>query len=413
MWPAGALLGDRYRLDEPIASGGMGEVWRATDLTLDRVVAVKAMRPGLAEDAGFDARFRAEARTLAALSHPNVVNVYDYGRDEVAGHGAVVYLVMAYVHGQPLSDRIAAAGHLPAGQTMSIVAQAAEALQAAHACGVVHRDVKPANLLVQPDGTVTLVDFGVARTPAAAAATTGHVVLGTALYMAPEQASGGEVSPATDVYALGAVAYHCLAGQPPFLAGSALEVALRQVLDEPAPLPDDVPPAARQLVARAMAKDPADRYPTAAALAAAARMPVDTVPPADTVRLPAVTVPARRSHRRAALVGAAAALVLGLAALATALWPSATAGTGPQVPAGPAASAALSPRPAGSAPVTKTGSPRRTRSAAPSPTAPRRAPSTAATTASPRIPSPPAPSVAGPTLTPQAAGGSGTPVPVP
>jgi serine/threonine-protein kinase len=267
---AGDVLADRYRLDEPIATGGMGEVWRATDVTLGRAVAVKVLRASLLPDAAFDARFRAEARTLAALSHPNVVNIYDYGHSPVPD-GDAVFLVMAHVDGQPLSARIAATGGLPVGETLAVLAQAADALHAAHGNGIVHRDVKPANLLVRPDGTVVLVDFGVARSPALTSASTGNQVLGTALYMAPEQASGRPVSPATDIYALGAVGYHCLVGHPPFVGESPIEVALRHVSEQPPPLPPRVPRAVRTLVMRALAKDPADRFPDAAAFAAAAR----------------------------------------------------------------------------------------------------------------------------------------------
>jgi serine/threonine-protein kinase len=267
----GDLLSDRYRLDEPIADGGMGEVWRATDISLARTVAVKVVRPALLADPGFDARFRAEARMMAALTHPNVVNVYDYGHSTLDTGGSVTFLVMAYVDGEPLSHRIAEAGRLPVAETMSIVAQAADALHAAHRHGIIHRDVKPANLLVQPNGTVKLVDFGVARSPAVTQVTAANAILGTAMYMAPEQASGQPVSPATDIYALGAVAYHCLTGQPPFTGDTPLEIALRHVTEEPPPLPADVPPRIQLLVSRALAKEPAARYPTAAALAAAAR----------------------------------------------------------------------------------------------------------------------------------------------
>jgi serine/threonine-protein kinase len=265
----GDLLGDRYRLDEPIAAGGMGEVWRATDIALRRPVALKLVRTALLADRGFDARFRAEARSMAAVRHPNVVDIYDYGRAPLPG-GDASYLVMALVDGQPLSTRIELTGGLPVGDTLSIVAQAADALHAAHTHGIVHRDVKPANLLVRPDGTVVLVDFGVARSTAASTATTGDRVVGTALYMAPEQASGRPVSPATDIYALGAVGYHCLTGRPPFL-GTPLEVALRHVSDPPPPLPPGIPPAAGALMMRALAKNPRNRFPDAASFAAAAR----------------------------------------------------------------------------------------------------------------------------------------------
>jgi len=266
----GDILSDRYRVDLFLASGGMGEVWRATDIALDRVVAVKVLLPAVLTNPSFAVRFRAEARILAAFHHPNVVDVYDYGESTIGG-ATVAYLVMAYVDGEPLSRRIASAGRLSVAETMSLVAQVAEALHAVHLKGVVHRDVKPGNLLVRTDGAVILVDFGVAHSSDATAMTNADDVPGTVLYMAPEQISGRPVSPATDVYALGAVAYHCLGGHPPFAGKAALEVALRHLNDDLPPLPTDVPGPVRALVVRALAKDPADRYPTAGALAAATR----------------------------------------------------------------------------------------------------------------------------------------------
>jgi serine/threonine protein kinase len=207
---------------------------------------------------------------MAVLAHPNVVNVYDYGRapptDGGAAYLVMSYLVMSYVDGQPLSRRIAEAGRLSVAETGSVLVQAAEALHAAHRGGIIHCAVKPANLLVAPDGTVTLVDFGVARFAAAIASTAttttaATAVLGTALYMAPEQVTGRPVSPATDIYALGAVAYHCLAGRAPFTGESLLEIALRHLSDEPPPLPSDVPPALRIVITRAMSKDPRGATP--------------------------------------------------------------------------------------------------------------------------------------------------------
>jgi serine/threonine-protein kinase len=251
----------------------MGTVWQARDTVLGRVVAVKVMLPALLSDPAFGSRFRAEARMMAALRHPNIVDVYDYGESSLPG-GHVVYLVMAYVEGEPLSGRIAAAGRLPAEETMTVMAQAADALHAAHEGGIIHRDVKPGNLLIQTDGTVKLVDFGVARSTAVTAVTAADAVPGTALYMAPEQASGKPVSAATDVYALGVVAYHCLAGEPPFTGDTALAVAMRQLQDPPPPLPTDVPAEVRAVVMRSLEKDPGQRYASAESFAAAARAAV-------------------------------------------------------------------------------------------------------------------------------------------
>ncbi|MEU4680276.1 serine/threonine-protein kinase [Micromonospora sp. NPDC023737] len=271
----GQLVGDRYRLVETIASGGMGDVWRAVDETLDRCVAVKMLHPRLVADVGFSERFRREARAMAALRHPGVAQVYDYGETSRSG-APVAYLVMECVQGRPLSEWIAEAGRLSVAEAMSVAAQTARALQAAHDAGVVHRDVKPSNLMIERDGHVVLVDFGVAVTQDTASLTGTNEILGTALYMAPEQVAKNETTTAIDIYALGAVVYHCLAGRPPYQGDNALAVALRHLEDEPPPLPEDVPAAVRQLVATAMAKEPAHRFPTVAAMATAAQTLADS-----------------------------------------------------------------------------------------------------------------------------------------
>ncbi|WP_432837314.1 protein kinase domain-containing protein [Dactylosporangium sp. CA-092794] len=263
----GDVLGDRYRLEEFVASGGMGQVFRATDKTLGRTVAVKVLLPGHMSNTEFGSRFRSEARIMASIGHPGVVGVYDYGESPEG----TLFLVMAFVEGRPLGERITAEGALSVDETLDIVAQAADALHAAHAKGIIHRDVKPNNLLVADNGAVTLVDFGVARSAEVTAVTKVNAVIGTALYMSPEQASGRPISPSADIYALGVVAYHCLTGAPPFNGNAPLEIALKHLQDEPPPLPATLPVATRALVERAMAKDPKDRFPTAAAMAAAAR----------------------------------------------------------------------------------------------------------------------------------------------
>ncbi|MFD0586139.1 serine/threonine-protein kinase [Dactylosporangium darangshiense] len=263
----GDVLGDRYRLDEFVASGGMGQVFRATDKTLGRTVAVKVLLPGHVSNAEFGSRFRSEARIMASIGHPGVVGVYDYGETPEG----TLFLVMAFVDGRPLGELIAAEGTLSVDRTLAIVAQAADALHAAHEKGIIHRDVKPGNLLVGEAGAVTLVDFGVARSESVTSVTKVNAVIGTALYMSPEQASGEPISPSADIYALGVVAYHCLTGAPPFNGNSPLEIAIKHLQDEPPPLPANLSAATRALVERAMAKDPKERFPTAASLAAAAR----------------------------------------------------------------------------------------------------------------------------------------------
>ncbi|MEU8298833.1 protein kinase [Micromonospora sp. NPDC048909] len=271
MSSVGQLVGDRYRLTGRIAGGGMGDVWRAVDETLKRPVAVKMLHPRLVTDTGFSERFRREARAMASLRHPGIAEIYDYGETSSPEAPCLAYIVMELVQGQPLSQRIAEAGRLDTAETMSVAAQTARALQAAHDVGMVHRDVKPSNLIIEPDGHVVLVDFGVAVLPEAASLTGANQVVGTALYMAPEQVSRNETTPAIDIYALGAVVYQCLTGRPPYQGDNPVAVALRHLDDEPPPLPADVPAEARDLVATAMAKEPTDRYPTAAAMATAAQ----------------------------------------------------------------------------------------------------------------------------------------------
>ncbi|GIF20781.1 putative serine/threonine-protein kinase PknA [Paractinoplanes tereljensis] len=279
-------------MDDRIAAGGMGEVWRATDTVLGRDVAVKTLHAGRAGDPGFQTRFRHEARAMAVLQHPGVADVYDYGQS-----GPDAYIVMARVNGQALNERIAERGRLSAAETMSIVAQAGRALEAAHQAGIVHRDVKPGNLIIQPDGTVVLVDFGVARSAESAALTGAKEVVGTALYIAPEQVSKETTGPSADVYALGVVAYHCLAGHPPFMGDSPIAVAVQHVSDEAPPLPSDVPPRVAALVSTAMVKDPADRFPSASAMADTAELALadQAVAPgsATTAILAATPAPAR------------------------------------------------------------------------------------------------------------------------
>src|SRR2546421_2479408 len=266
MLSPGTMLGGRYRLDERIAGGGMGDVWRGTDEVLGRTVAVKILLPALLEEAGFAERFRGEARTMATINHPGVVDVYDYGSEN-----ATAFLVMEYVEGDALSRTLSRVGRLTPARTMALVAQAADALHAAHDKGIVHRDVKPGNLLVRPNGTLVLTDFGIARSAMVGQLTAAGSVLGTASYISPEQAAGGVATPLSDVYSLGVVAYQCLAGRRPFEGDNPLEIAMRHVREQPPPLPSDVPPSVRAIVERAMAKDPTARYPAAAAFAQVAR----------------------------------------------------------------------------------------------------------------------------------------------
>jgi len=262
----GVTLGGRYRLDERIAGGGMGDVWRGTDEVLGRTVAVKILLPALLDEPGFAERFRGEARTMATINHPGVVDVYDYGSDQ-----HLAFLVMEYVEGDALSRTLSRVGRLTPARTMALVAQAADALQAAHANGIVHRDVKPGNLLVRPNGTLVLTDFGIARSALVGQLTVAGSVLGTASYISPEQASGEVATAASDVYALGVVAYQCLSGHRPFDGATPIEIAMKHVRETPRPLPADIPPPVRAIVDRALAKNPGDRWPSASTMAAVAR----------------------------------------------------------------------------------------------------------------------------------------------
>lgn len=271
MLSPGTTLGGRYRLDSRIASGGMGDVWKATDSVLGRTVAVKILLPSLMEDPGFAERFRGEARVVATLSHHNVVRVYDYGESPLEGGGKAAFLVMEFIEGQALSKVLQDRGRLTPSETMMLLAQAAEALHEAHQAGIIHRDVKPGNLMVKPNGTVLLADFGIARSAQSTNLTMVGSVLGTAAYISPEQANGLTATPQSDQYSLGVVAYQCLAGRRPWDSDNPLELAMRHARDTPPALPGDVPPEVLAVVHRAMEKDPSKRFADAAEFAAAAR----------------------------------------------------------------------------------------------------------------------------------------------
>ncbi|MCK9898978.1 serine/threonine protein kinase [Parafrankia colletiae] len=264
------VLDNRYRLDGRIATGGMGEVWRGLDQTLGRPVAVKLLRPEYASDESFLVRFRGEARHAARLSHPGVASVYDYGEVSTADDYPTAYLVMELVEGEPLSAVLHREKRLTPDRMLDVLGQAADALQAAHALGVVHRDVKPGNLLLRHDGAVKVTDFGIARAVDAAPLTATGIMMGTAYYVSPEQASGRPVTPASDVYSLGVVAYECLAGRRPFDDRNPIVVVMAHQQDNPPPLPSDIPYQVRALVESAMAKDAGRRPGSAGAFARSA-----------------------------------------------------------------------------------------------------------------------------------------------
>ena len=273
----GSVLEHRYRLDDRIALGGVGEVWRGTDLVLRRPVAVKLLRPEYAQDEECLARFRAEGRHAALLCHPNIAQVYDYADKAPPVPG---FLVMELVDGQSLA-RLLAAGPLSPARTMGIVAQAARGLRAAHAAGLVHRDIKPGNLLVGRDDHVKITDFGIAQVAGAARLTRTGTLVGTAAYLAPERAIGGPATPASDLYSLGVVAYECLTGEAPF-DGEPLAVALAHLQQTMPPLPPSVPAAVAALVADLTAKDPSARPPSATDVSDRAERLRTVLPPPST-----------------------------------------------------------------------------------------------------------------------------------
>ncbi|NLG56001.1 MAG: serine/threonine protein kinase [Rhodococcus sp.] len=256
----GALIADRYRLIRLIATGGMGQVWEADDNRLGRRVAVKVLKSEFSSDPEFLERFRMEARTTAMLNHPGIAGVYDYGETLDSAGDSTAYLVMELVNGEPLNAVLARVGRLAPAYALDMLEQTARALQVAHAAGVVHRDVKPGNILITPTGQVKITDFGIAKAIESSPVTRTGMVMGTAQYIAPEQALGQDATTASDVYSLGIVGYEALSGQRPFVGDGALTVAMKHVRETAAPLPEDLPPNLRELIDLTITKDPLARY---------------------------------------------------------------------------------------------------------------------------------------------------------
>ena len=263
----GVTFGDRYQLTNRLAVGGMGEVWEASDRAIGRTVAIKILRDEYVSAPGFLERFRAEARNAALVSHEGIAAVFDYGEE-----GSTAYLVMALIPGEPLSAVLRREGPLRTDRALDVVAQAASALQAAHAAGLVHRDIKPENLLLTPDGRVMLTDFGIARLADQVPLTQPGEVMGTVHYVSPEQVSGRTATGASDIYSLGVVAYEVLTGRRPFTGETQIAVALAHLNDVPPNLPAHVPEAVCRLVLSCLAKSPSDRPASAADLARMAQL---------------------------------------------------------------------------------------------------------------------------------------------
>ncbi|WP_306233545.1 protein kinase domain-containing protein [Agrococcus beijingensis] len=264
---SGLTFGGRYQLTSRIAIGGMGEVWQATDQVIGRTVALKILKDEYMGDPGFLERFRAEARHAALVNHEGIANVFDYGEEEGSA-----FLVMELVPGEPLSAILDRDRTLSADKVLDIVAQTSAALHAAHQAGLVHRDIKPGNLLITPEGRVKITDFGIARIADQVPLTATGQVMGTVQYLSPEQASGQQAAPSTDIYSLGIVAYEALAGRRPFTGESQVAIAMSHINDAPPDLPTTVPEPVRNLVLSCIAKTPADRPTSAAHLSRAATM---------------------------------------------------------------------------------------------------------------------------------------------
>lgn len=307
------LLSNRYQIEDPLGVGGMARVFRGTDLVLGRTVAIKVLADHLARDPRSVERFRREAQAAAGLSHPGIVSVYDTGSD-----GDVHYIVMEHVTGSTLADVEQEAGRLHPGRAAEIAEAVASALAHAHGKGIVHRDVKPGNVMITPSGDVKVMDFGIARALGGQSFTQTAAVLGTATYFSPEQAMGERVDARSDLYALGVVLYEMLAGRPPFAGDSPVAVAYQHVREDPEPpsrLNPDVDHALEAVVLRAMAKDRELRYqsaeemrgdlerlrgvemPAGSAVASPDRT-IEQAPAVQTAVLPPVPPPRRATRRK-------------------------------------------------------------------------------------------------------------------
>lgn len=288
---AGKALGGRYRLVRQIAVGGMGEVWVARDESLAREIAIKVLKQEFVGNTDFLNRFRVEARNSASLSHANIAQLYDYGEQDGSA-----YLVMELVSGEPMSDLLERELTVPVGRLLSILAQTSRALHAAHVGGVVHRDIKPGNILLEESGDVKITDFGVSLAANQIPMTEAGMVMGTAQYLSPEQALGQAATGVSDVYALGIVAYEAIAGKRPFTGKTPVDIAIAHVNEAVPLLPPKTDPELAALIMKMLAKDPVNRPRSAAVLAHTfeslskrlAPQPAEAKPAQDSVERPAV-----------------------------------------------------------------------------------------------------------------------------
>jgi beta-lactam-binding protein with PASTA domain/tRNA A-37 threonylcarbamoyl transferase component Bud32 len=256
-----SVLSDRYQVEARIGAGGMAEVYRGFDQVLNRTVAIKVLLPQMARDTSFVERFRREAQAAARLNQPNIVGVYDTGADD-----GTQYIVMEFIEGRTLAEFMATGRRPTPSQAAEIAQKIAAAIAAAHAQGVIHRDIKPGNVMITRDGVIKVMDFGIARVLGPETAPQTSAVLGTASYLSPEQAQGGPVDARTDIYSLGAVLYELLTARPPFTGDSPVAVAYKQVNEAPAvpsSLNPDVPARLDAVVMKALSKNPSNRYQTA------------------------------------------------------------------------------------------------------------------------------------------------------
>ena len=274
------LIGGRYSLRDPLGSGGMAEVFLAYEEDLERDVALKILKEQYADDKGFVERFRREAQSAASLNHPNIVRIYDWGGTE---NGEASYIAMEYAPGGTLEHRILEDGALPPQKAVEVASQIAEALGFAHECGVIHRDIKPQNILLSALGDAKVTDFGLARAAYSTSLSQTSLVLGTASYMSPEQAMGGPADPRSDLYSLGVVLYEMLTGELPYEGDSSVTIAVKHVIEPPrAPgeVNSEVPEGISAITQKLLAKDPGDRYTSATQLIEDLRRVSDGLPPA-------------------------------------------------------------------------------------------------------------------------------------